>query len=83
MSQVLRPGEVEYMFRAVRTDLGCVLNRLKSLENHFDEGIITGLSADLSGAILEVTRASGKVLAAEKLALRKSFPHREHAGELD
>jgi hypothetical protein len=48
---------------------------------HFDEGVITGTSADLAGATQALNTLTQKMASAERLALKKVMPHRDHAGE--
>ena len=78
-SQVLSPTDVEYLFRAIRTDTTTIRNRVMSLVRHFGQDV--GMSTELESAVEHLTDMAKHLGTAEKLALPKVFPHRSHAGE--
>ena len=78
--QVLRPKDVEYLFRAIKVDLSTVKTRIDSLRNHFagDGDVLDFLDSAGQALLTEVVTNIG---AGERKALGKVYPHRLNAGE--
>lgn len=79
----LAPSDVEYLFRAIRTDTASIRNRLFSLLRNFDGSESLGISGDLDEAIGYLTNVAAHVERARKKAIPHVMPHRQHAGELE
>lgn len=79
----LTPSDVDYLFRAVRTDTATIRNRLFSLLRNFDGSESLGISGDLDVAIKNLTNVAAYVERARKKALPHVMPHRTNAGELE
>lgn len=78
--QVLTPHDVEYLFRAIKTDITSSGGRARSLVKHFS-GVDTQAMNQLEIAVSNLISAHSAVVQAERAALGKAFPHRQHAGE--
>lgn len=81
-NKALRPNDVEYLFRAIKTDLSTVHNRLNSLREYFagNGDVLDHLDEANQALLSEVVVAMG---AAQRTGLNKCYPHRAHAGELE
>jgi hypothetical protein len=78
--QVLKPTEVEYLFRAVNDDLQSVENRLRSLSTHF-AGVDDKVRDRIEIAVSNTITARSMANIAKREGMPKIMPHRDHAGE--
>jgi hypothetical protein len=78
--QVLKPCDVEYLFRAINDDLAATENRLRSLADHF-QGVNDDLANQLQIAVSNTISARSYANVSKRAALRTIMPHRDHAGE--
>jgi hypothetical protein len=75
--QVHTPADIEYLFRAIRTDLSATLTRVKALMSHY-EG--TATADGLKSAYNELLHAAGAIRRAEREAEKVRHIGHEEAG---
>ena len=78
--QVLKPSEVEYLFRSVSDELGRVENQLRSLSTHF-QGVDEATRNKLEVAVSNTISARSMANVAKREGMPALMPHRQHAGE--
>jgi len=78
--QVLKPTEVEYLFRQADDGLQRLENQLRSLATHF-QGSNDDVANELQVAVSNVIIARSKTNIQKREVLKTVMPHRLNAGE--
>jgi hypothetical protein len=73
----LSDADVAYLYRAIKSDITSMRNRIQSLVNHLD-GVD---KSHLELANRDLLTVSAHVTNAEKITLREKLPHRLNDGE--